>query len=96
MTNYADLIAELREFAEVNSTPPASLMRDAADAIQALLGEPEWEYDVKTHYAPLGRTYYAGPTDLETARAIMADTPAGFTRTLQRRRKPDEWEEVTM
>lgn len=109
MTDHADLVAELRG----SAAPRASLMRDAADAIEAWVAEchqawrdrseweriadealTDWEYSVRTHFAPLNRTIQSQSMDEETARALITDTLEHTERTLLRRRSAGEWETV--
>lgn len=80
-----DIVDELRGFAGDTQSARASLMRDAADEIERLRGETEWEYAVE-HGRLVLPEHFDDPSEAER-HAHAWSTSA----TILRRRKAGPW-----
>ncbi len=94
------LVAELRGFAEGSTSARATLMRDAADAIERLQsGATDWEYAVTRASASDVGFYFLDT--LEAAERFVANTPIDVVRyeddpfIIIRRREAGSWETVS-
>lgn len=77
------------------------LRRKLVDAVLAAgyrRQEGEWEWTVRSTYAPLDRTWTCGVTDEDTARVIFSgvtEGAEGVDRVILRRRPAGPWVPVT-